>query len=196
MADSRVEVCEAVVDFFKSGKILGSINSTVISIVPKVESPEKVTEFCPTACCNVLYKAITKIIADRLQMVSNELVGLKQAAFVIGKSIFDNIFIAHELLKHYGRQNISPRAIIKVDIMKAYDNLDWNFLCDVLRHFNFPDWFVGWVRTCISSTCFSIFVNGQPEGILMGVEVYNKVTRCPHIYLCFAWNSFVVCSGN
>ncbi|GKD20676.1 RNA-directed DNA polymerase, eukaryota, reverse transcriptase zinc-binding domain protein, partial [Tanacetum coccineum] len=50
------DVCSVVRDFLNNGKLLGEVNATLISLVPKVTQPAKISEFRPIACCNVLYK--------------------------------------------------------------------------------------------------------------------------------------------
>ncbi|GKC68140.1 RNA-directed DNA polymerase, eukaryota, reverse transcriptase zinc-binding domain protein, partial [Tanacetum coccineum] len=63
----RDEVCTAISDFFKNGRLLKEVNATIIALVPKSKSPQKVSDFRPIACCNVIYKAITKIIDNRIK---------------------------------------------------------------------------------------------------------------------------------
>ncbi|GJY12210.1 RNA-directed DNA polymerase, eukaryota, reverse transcriptase zinc-binding domain protein [Tanacetum coccineum] len=84
-------VCNAVKEFFRTGKLLNEVNCTLISLIPKIQTPDKVTNFRPIACCNVLYKCISKIIIDR--------VGLNQSAFVPNRHIQDNILLSQELLR-------------------------------------------------------------------------------------------------
>ena len=57
----------------------------------------------------------------------------KQNAFVVGRSITDNVLLAQELVKGYSRATLSPRCCIKIDLQKAFDTLDWNFIIEVLQ---------------------------------------------------------------
>ncbi|XP_070040460.1 uncharacterized protein [Nicotiana tomentosiformis] len=56
-----------------------------------------------------------------------------QSTFVPGRVISDNIILSHELVKGYGRRDISPRCMVKVDMQKAYDSLEWNFIEQILE---------------------------------------------------------------
>lgn len=58
-----------VIDFFNTGKMLKEINNTILTLIPKVKCPSSVTEYRPIVCCNVIYKAITKIICARMRCV-------------------------------------------------------------------------------------------------------------------------------
>ena len=49
------DTCAAIKEFFASGKLLGEFNSTLISLIPKVKNPVKVTDFRPISCCNIVY---------------------------------------------------------------------------------------------------------------------------------------------
>ncbi|XP_071697485.1 uncharacterized protein [Rutidosis leptorrhynchoides] len=78
------EITEAVRDFFVNGQPLTELNHTVLSLIPKVQSPCRVTDFCPIACYNVLYKCISKIITNRIKDSLDDIVGINQSAFVPG----------------------------------------------------------------------------------------------------------------
>nr|GEZ67159.1 hypothetical protein [Tanacetum cinerariifolium] len=100
------DICKAVQDFFMNGKLLGEVNATLISLVPKVQNRDKVSDFRPIACCNVLYKCISKIITNRLKGVLGRLVHESQSAFIAGRHITDNILRAREVaLEQFGFPN-------------------------------------------------------------------------------------------
>lgn len=120
----KQEVCEAVKDFFITGKLYKAINCTTLTLIPKIPNPTTVKDYRPIACCTVLYKLISKVLAARLQKVMSYIISEAQAGFVPGRGIADNIVLAHELVKSYNRKHISPRCMIKVDIQKAYDSVE------------------------------------------------------------------------
>lgn len=88
------DVCSAVKSFFHSSSLLKEVNSTIITLVPKVPNPFSIIEFRPIPCCNVLYKCITKILADRLRSCLSDLISSNQTAFVKGRIISENILLA------------------------------------------------------------------------------------------------------
>ncbi|GJW05389.1 RNA-directed DNA polymerase, eukaryota, reverse transcriptase zinc-binding domain protein [Tanacetum coccineum] len=158
------DVCKAVREFFMANKMLGEVNATLITLVPKVQHPNKVSEYSPIACCNVMYKCISKIITNRITGCLDKLVSINQSAFVPGRLIQDNLLITQELLKGYNRKSGPARCALKIDIAKAYDTVDWNFLEQIMKNFGFHDKFIGWVMTCVSSAAFSICLNGERHG--------------------------------
>ncbi|KAL0439694.1 UNVERIFIED_CONTAM: hypothetical protein Slati_2452400 [Sesamum latifolium] len=128
-----VEVCDAVTEFFQSGRLLKQINAMLLTLIPKVQLPLCVLDYRPISCCNVIYKAITKIIVKRMQRVLHLLINYSQNAFVPGRSISDNILLAQELLAGYNQSKLPSRCTIKIDIQKAYDSVEWDFLLEGLR---------------------------------------------------------------
>ncbi|GJX01698.1 RNA-directed DNA polymerase, eukaryota, reverse transcriptase zinc-binding domain protein [Tanacetum coccineum] len=120
------DVCRVVKEFFSNGQLLGELNATIISLVLKIESPFKVSEFRPIACCDVVYKCISKIITGRNKGCLDKLINLNQSAFIPGRQIQDNILLAQELVKGYGRSGGPKRITCKIDIQKAYDTFSIN----------------------------------------------------------------------
>ncbi|KAL0444845.1 UNVERIFIED_CONTAM: hypothetical protein Slati_2207200 [Sesamum latifolium] len=72
--------------------------------------------------------AITKIIVQRMSGFMDKLVSPPQNAFVPGRRISNNILLGQELFHGYNRQHLPPRCALKVDLRKAYDTLEWDFV--------------------------------------------------------------------
>ncbi|XP_022007434.1 uncharacterized protein LOC110906639 [Helianthus annuus] len=87
------DVTCAIIDFFETGKLLRELNHTNIVLIPKTPTPSTVSDYRPIACCNVLYKCISKIVADRIKGALNDIVSINQSAFVPGRRISDNILL-------------------------------------------------------------------------------------------------------
>lgn len=162
------QLCEAVKEFFATGSLLKQLNHTIIALVPKSSHASSVGDFRPIACCNVVYKVISKIIAARLAPLLGSLVDPAQSAFIEGRSMIENIYLAQELLRKYNRKRISPRCMIKVDLKKAFDSVNWGFIAEILKGLNFPSRFINWVMVCVSTPSYSISLNGNVHGFFKG----------------------------
>ncbi|XP_074315836.1 uncharacterized protein LOC141652088 [Silene latifolia] len=154
----------AVMEFFRTCHMPRGSNSTLLALIPKTESPKSVTYFRPISCCTVFYKTVTKILANRMRKVLGGVVGLEQAAFIEGRDLFDNSMLAHEMANKYRRSLLTPRCILKIDIKKAFDSVNWEFLAAYLRMFGFPPLFTKWVLACVTSSFFTLNINGSSEG--------------------------------
>ncbi|GJR89610.1 uncharacterized protein Tco_0213621 [Tanacetum coccineum] len=162
------DVCKAVQEFFTNGKLLKELNHTVLALLPKVKTPSKINDYRPISCCNVLYKCISKVLTNRIKEGLNDLVSDNQSAFVPGRRIADNILITQELMHNYHRDRGPPRCAFKVDIQKAYDTVDWDFLRKILIGFGFHVTMVNWIMECVTSTSFSLSIYGVLHGYFKG----------------------------
>ncbi|XP_019240181.1 PREDICTED: uncharacterized protein LOC109220175 [Nicotiana attenuata] len=70
--------------------------------------------------------------------------------------------LEHELVKGYGRKGITPRCMLKIDVRKAYDSIEWPYVEQVLQCLQFPAKFIRWIMCCISTVSYSVLLNGEP----------------------------------
>ena len=114
---------------------------THICLIPKVKSPQKVTEFRPISLCNVVYRLISKILANRLKRVLDVVIDELQSAFVLGRLITDNVLVAFETMHCIDQRKKGKKALmaIKLDISKAYDKVEWVYLETMMRKMGFHE---------------------------------------------------------
>lgn len=97
----------------------------------------------------------------------NNLVDENQDSVIQGRSMIHNVLICHDLLKQYYGKTYT-KCLVKIDLKKAYDMVDWEFLEKVMMGFEFPEIFVRLVMTYVTSTSFSIKVNRESNGLFEG----------------------------
>ena len=86
--------CRFIQSTFNSGIIPKEINTMLLVLIPKVDHPVNLKMYHPISLCTVVYKTISKIVANRLQALMPNLIGPQQTSFVLGRHIIDNIVIA------------------------------------------------------------------------------------------------------
>ena len=124
--DVSMDITQVVLSSLNFSSILKSINHTFITLIPKVNNPEKVYDFRPIGLCNVIYKIISKVIVNRLKPMLNSIISETQSAFITDKLITDNILIAFESLHHMKTSCTGKKGFMamKLDMSKAYDRVE------------------------------------------------------------------------
>lgn len=144
-------------DFFAVGKLHPGCNDTVITLIPKVSCPESVKQLRPIGLCNITYKILTKTMANRLREASKKLIGPNQTSFVPGRQISDNIIVLQEVLNSMNvRKATTGWIIMKVDLEKAYDKLDWRFIEETLTSIGFNEVWRRNLMECITTPRMAI----------------------------------------
>ncbi|KAL3529594.1 hypothetical protein ACH5RR_008916 [Cinchona calisaya] len=131
------DVVDAIQSCFHSGFLLKSINETLVTLIPKCDIPTNLTHYRPISLRNALYKAISKILVNRLKPFLNACISKNQAAFVPDRQIFDNVIISREYLHFQKNKRLGKvgRMALKLDMSKAYDKVEWTFLVEIMRKF-------------------------------------------------------------
>lgn len=144
----------SVQSFFTTGFLPKGINSTILALIPKKNEAIRMGDYRPISCCNVLYKVLSKILANRLKKILPKFIAPNQSAFVKDRLLMENVLLASELVKCYHKTTISSRCAIKIDISKAFDSVQWPFLLSILSAIKLPEKIVLWVKKCIELASF------------------------------------------
>jgi len=155
--------CELVLGVLNGRHLPEGLNDTFLVLLPKVDHPHKINQFRPIGLCNVAYKLVTKVLVHRLQKILPNLISPSQSSFVPGRQISDNIVIMQEAL-HSMRRKRGSRGFmaIKLDLEKAYDRLNWQFIRDTLLEMRLPQLMVEVIMMCLTSCSMRILWNGEP----------------------------------
>jgi hypothetical protein len=160
------DVLECVWDFFLHKQLSKEQNHTFITLIPKQKGAHSVNQFRPISLCNISYKIISKLLANRLKTTLHKIISPLQSAFVPKRNIQDNSIIAHELLHSFNlKRGKGGFMFLKMDMEKAFDKMEWKLILSIMKHLGFHDTWLQWIQTCISSPSFSILLNGSPFGL-------------------------------
>ncbi|XP_059627713.1 uncharacterized protein LOC132270551 [Cornus florida] len=147
--------------FLDSGHMLWSINHNNLVLIPKVKHPTRMSHFRPISLCNVIYRIFSKILANRLRPLMNILVSNHQPAFVPNQLIHENILLVHEFMHYLKSKSSGKRGFLafKLDMEKAYNQIEWSFLEGMRKGFSFHSKWVSVIMSCVTSVSFSITIN-------------------------------------
>ena len=132
-------ITNMVLSVLNSNLPMNEINKTNISLIPKTNHPAKMTEFCSISLCNTLCKLISKILANRFKAILPSIISENHSAFTPDRLITDNVLVAFEFM-HYLNHNSDGKEnymSIKLDISKAFDRVEWNFIKGVMEKLGF-----------------------------------------------------------
>ncbi|KAA3458589.1 reverse transcriptase [Gossypium australe] len=157
------EVLEYCLGILNEEKEIELANTTDIVLIPKVLQPITLVNSRPISLCTVMYKLVTKTIANRLQDVIGCCIDKAQSAFIPGRLISDNVLLAYELLHTFRKKRTGKKGYmaVKLDMSKAYDRVEWDFVKQVMRKLGFSANWIELIMKCITTVSYAVILNGN-----------------------------------
>ena len=119
-------VINFVLNILNSSRMPQVLNETYICLIPKVRCPQKISEFRPISLYNVIYKIISKVLANRLKKILPDVISEEQSAFVPRRQITNNVFIAYKTMHRINQKRKGKEGMmaVKLDMSKTYDRVE------------------------------------------------------------------------
>jgi hypothetical protein len=90
-------IVDEVLQVLNGGQTVEGWNDTFVVLIPKVKRPNRIKDLRPISLCNVIYKIVSKVLANRLKIILPEIISGNQSVFVPGRLITDIVLIAYDL---------------------------------------------------------------------------------------------------
>jgi hypothetical protein len=157
------QITTEILHALNNGTIPEGWNDTTIVMIPKVDSPETVTQYRPISLCNVIYKIISKMLAFRLKKELPDVISPMQSAFVPGRLITDKVLVAYECIHSIKnkRNGHNGTCAVKLDMHKAYDRVEWIFMENMMRRLGFSEGWITMMMACVRSVKYQVRFNSE-----------------------------------
>ena len=162
------DVTTIVLSVLNFGHVLRKMNHTHIVLILKKNDPTHMGDYRPISLANVISRIVSKVIANCLKFILPNVISDAQSAFVPNCLITDNTTIAYKLLHRLWnrRKGKKGQMVVKLDISKAYDKMEWIFLQQMMVKLGFDPTWIQLAMETVTTTSYSILINGKPKGFI------------------------------
>ncbi|KAM0836416.1 hypothetical protein ACQ4PT_062357 [Festuca glaucescens] len=139
----------------------GAVNEALITLLHKKDGAEEVRDFRSISLIHGFAKLVAKVLANRVAPVLPQMVGVQQSAFVRGRCLHDNFMMVQGTARKL-HSSSTPVVLLKLDITKAFDTVEWSFLIEVLRRLGFGERVLACICALLSTASTRVLLNGTP----------------------------------
>jgi mannosylglycoprotein endo-beta-mannosidase len=139
---------------------LDLLNSANIILIPKKPDAIKISDYRPISLIHSIAKIFSKLLANRLAPVLDDIVSICQSAFIKRRCIQDNFLYVQNTVKRLQKLKI-PALFMKLDIQKAFDTINWSYLLEVLRALGSGERWRQWISMLFGTASSRAMINGQ-----------------------------------
>ena len=184
----KVDFMKAM-DCFYNGDMRGlaAINKSLVTLLPKMDGALDVGDFRPINLVHGAIKFFEKVLACRLVVHLPQLVGNHQSAFVKGRSLHDNFMLVQSMARRLNALRM-PSVLLKLDISKAFDSVQWPFLREVMQQMGFGPRWSSWICGILSTSPTKLKETGAPATPSITARGCDKGIRYRRCYSFLLWN--------
>jgi hypothetical protein len=157
-----------------------------MTLLPKVgKNLNDIKNWRPITLTNCDLKLITKVLANRMSVQLESMVDVSQTAYVPGRSVMDNLR-SNMFIKNYCESNKVDGLLVSLDAKKAFDSVDHNYICRVLKEYGVGDRFIKFFKVLYKDLTVRVLVNGhfsEKINIERGVKQGDALS-CSLFILC------------
>ncbi|MCH81419.1 LINE-1 reverse transcriptase like, partial [Trifolium medium] len=157
----KQDVMEFLKEFYHSSILPKAITASFLTLIPKKDHPQELSEYRPICLIGCLYKLLSKILAGRLKRVLGKVISGCQSAFLPSRQIMDGVVVLNENIDLAKRRK-NECMIFKVDFERAYDTISWNYLESMMKKMGFAEKWLSWMKACVFESTMSVLINGSP----------------------------------
>ena len=147
------------------------------------------TEFRPISLSNMVYKLVSKVLANHLKTILPQINTEIQSAFLHERLIIDNVLVAFELihyLDHKGEEK-DCYMVVKLAMSKAYDRVKWGFIEKVMERMGFNEKWINLMTSCNTTVTYFVLINGVAQGCIVPFRGLRQgVSLSPYLFLLCA----------
>jgi hypothetical protein len=154
----------ALVRSFERGDLeISRLSYALITLIPKEEGAKSLKKFRPISLINCSFKIFAKALNNRLVPICDRLLSGNQTAFEKGRFILESLVSVHEI-KHDTTRNNHKGLVLKLDYEKAYDQVSWHFLEEMMSTRGFGNRWRKWVMALVKNGSIAIRINDSNSG--------------------------------